>query len=151
MSDVEYKFWTDPAVIDRLPEARKGLARRIQAVFPTWKNIRQVTGEPEVAPGIRFVSAPGHTPGHRAFHLSSGAKPADDLERHRLCAGAGGRQSRLARRLRSGCATAEASRRKLLDRVIADKMMICGYHFPFPGAGTIEKDGTGYALTVMKA
>jgi len=29
-------------------------------------------------------------------------------------------------------------------------MMICGYHFPFPGAGTIVKDGTGYALTVMK-
>ena len=36
------------------------------------------------------------------------------------------------------------SRRKLLDRVIADKSPICGYHFPFPGAGTIEKDGTGY-------
>ena len=42
ISDVEYKFWTEPAVIDKLPEARKGLARRIQAVFPTWKNIRQV-------------------------------------------------------------------------------------------------------------
>src|ERR1700682_5608530 len=35
VSDAEYKFWTDPAVIDRLPEARKGLARRIQQVFPT--------------------------------------------------------------------------------------------------------------------
>ena len=45
---------------------------------------------------------------------------------------------------------AEASRRKLLDRVIADKIMICGYHFPFPGGGTISKDGAGYALTVMK-
>jgi hypothetical protein len=29
--------------------------------------------------------------------------------------------------------------------------MICGYHFPFPGAGSIAKDGSGYALTVMKA
>ena len=46
---------------------------------------------------------------------------------------------------------AEASRRKLLDRVIADKSMICGYHFPFPSAGTIQKDGAGYALTSMKA
>src|SRR6478672_5214109 len=71
VSDVEYKFWTDPNVFDKLNEARKGLAKRIQAVFPTWKNIKQVTGEPEVAPGIRFVSAPGHTPGHRAFHLAS--------------------------------------------------------------------------------
>src|SRR3979490_3059445 len=75
VSDAEYKFWTDPAVIDRLPEARKGLARRIQQVFPTWKNMRQVEGEPEVAPGIRFVSSPGHTPGHRAFPLSSGRGP----------------------------------------------------------------------------
>src|SRR5207249_972026 len=47
VSDVEYKFWTDPAVIDKLPEARKGLARRIQAVFPTWKNIRQVADRSE--------------------------------------------------------------------------------------------------------
>src|SRR5436189_175981 len=42
-------------------------------------------------------------------------------------------------------ATAETTRRKLLDRVIADKIMICGYHFPFPGAGTVQKDGAGYA------
>jgi len=73
VSDVEYKFWTDPAVLDKLAEARKPLAKRIQAVFPTWKNIKQVTGETEVAPGIRFVMAPGHTPGHRAFLLASGA------------------------------------------------------------------------------
>jgi hypothetical protein len=45
---------------------------------------------------------------------------------------------------------AESSRRALLDRVIADKIQICGYHFPFPGAGTISKDGTGYALSLMK-
>ena len=29
-------------------------------------------------------------------------------------------------------------------------LILCGYHFPFPGAGTISKDGAGYALTVMK-
>ena len=151
VSDVEYKFWTDPAVIDRLPEARKGLARRIQAVFPTWKNIRQVEGEPEVAPGIRFISAPGHTPGHRAFHLSSGSSQlmiSNDtaytpalVMAHPEWHGQYDQDANLA----------EASRRKLLDRVIADKMMICGYHFPFPGAGTVQKDGAGYALNAMKA
>ena len=149
-SDVEYKFWTDPALIDKLPEARKGLARRIQAVFPTWKNIRQVQGEPEVAPGIRFVSAPGHTPGHRAFHLSSGSNElmiSNDTAYvpALVMANPGWRGV-----YDQDQSTAEASRRSLLDRVIADKMMICGYHFPFPGAGTIAKDGTGYALTLMK-
>ena len=36
---------------------------------------------------------------------------------------------------------------KLIDRVIADKMQICGAHFPFPGAGTFVKDGDAYAFT----
>jgi glyoxylase-like metal-dependent hydrolase (beta-lactamase superfamily II) len=151
ISDVEYKFWTDPSVIDRLPEARKGLARRIQATFPSWKNIRQVEGEAQVAPGIRFVSAPGHTPGHRAFHLSSGSNELmisnDTAYVPALVAANPGWRGAYDQ----DGALAEASRRKLLDRVVADKTMICGYHFPFPGAGTIAKDGDGYALTVMKS
>ena len=150
VSDVEYKFWTDPAVIDRLPEARKGLARRIQAVFPKWKNIRQVAGEPEVAPGIRFVLSPGHTPGHRAFHLSSGSKELmisnDTAYVPALVVANPGWHGQYDQ----NATLAEESRRKLLDRVVADKLQICGYHFPFPGAGTIAKDGSGYALTLMK-
>ena len=150
VSDAEYKFWTDPAVFDRLGEARKGLAKRIQAVFPAWKNIKQVSGEPEVAPGIRFVSAPGHTPGHRAFHLSSGSSQLmisnDTAYVPALVVANPGWHGQYDQ----DAGTAEASRRKLLDRVIAEKMPICGYHFPFPGAGTISKDGTGYALDLMK-
>jgi len=151
ISDVEYKFWTDPAVIDKLPEARKGLARRIQATFPTWKNIRQVSGEAEVAPGLRFVNAPGHTPGHRAFHLSSGNSQL--MLSNDTCyvpalvvANPGWRGA-----YDQDGATAEASRRALMDRVVADKLLVSGYHFPFPGAGTIAKDGANYALTITKA
>src|SRR5262249_12809036 len=150
VSDVEYKFWTDPAVVDRLPEARKGLARRIQAVFPNWKNIRQVTGEPEVAPGIRFVLSPGHTPGHRAFHLSSGSKELmisnDTAYVPALVVANPGWHGQYDQ----NATLAEESRRKLLDRVVADKIQICGYPFPCPGAGTIAKDGSGYALSLMK-
>lgn len=148
ISDVEYKFWTDPAVIDRLPEARKGLARRIQATFPLWKNIRQVTGEAEVAPGMRFVMAPGHTPGHRAFHLASG--PSQLMLSNDTCyvpalvvANPGWRGA-----YDQDGAVAEASRRALMDRMVADKVQIAGYHFPFPGTGFITKDGSGYALTL---
>ena len=35
----------------------------------------------------------------------------------------------------------------LIDRVIADKMMICGARFPFPGAGVLAKDGNAYTFT----
>ena len=151
VGSAEYKWWNEEGRVEKLPEARKGLGKRIQTVFPTWKNIRQVDGEVEVAPGIRVVNAPGHTPGHVAFHLASGASQlmisCDTAYVPALVAahpdwhGAYDQDGPLA----------EASRRKLLDRVIADKMMICGYHFPFPGVGTISKDGTGYALVSTKA
>jgi glyoxylase-like metal-dependent hydrolase (beta-lactamase superfamily II) len=151
VSDVEYKFWTDPAVIDKLPEARKGLARRIQATFPNWKNIRQVSGAADVAPGMSFVMAPGHTPGHRAFLLASGKDslmlsndtmyvPALNVA-HPEWRGAYDQDG----------ATAEASRRAMMDQLIADKMMVAGFHFPFPGVGRIAKDGNGYMLTLNKA
>ncbi len=151
VSAAEYKFWTDPAVIEKLPEARRPLARRIQATLPTWKNVRQVAGETEVATGIRTLATPGHTPGHIAFHIASGNaqmifsgdafyQPAMSLKTPHWH-GAFDQDGPLA----------ETSRRALADRLVADKIMVSGYHFPWPGVGSIAKDGAGYALTPLKA
>ena len=38
------------------------------------------------------------------------------------------------------------ARLKLFDRAIADKAIIARYHFGFPNAGTISKDGNGYVF-----
>ena len=146
----EYKWWTEPGRVEKLPEARKPLGTRIQAVFPAWKNFRLVEGESEVVPGVRLVNAPGHTPGHSAFHVSSGGEQlmlACDVVY--LPALVGPHPEWQGAYDQDG-PTAVDTRRKLLDRVIAEKMMICGAHFPFPGAGTFTKDGTGYALSLSK-
>ena len=147
----EYKWWTEPGRVEKLPEPRKPLGTRINAAFPGWKNFKLVEGEKEVAPGIRLVNAPGHTPGHAAFHVSSGNQQlmiSNDtayvpalLAPHPEWQGAYDQDG----------PTAVDTRRKLLDRVIAEKMMICGAHFPFPGAGSFAKDGSGYAFTAGKA
>jgi glyoxylase-like metal-dependent hydrolase (beta-lactamase superfamily II) len=147
----EYKWWTEPGRVEKLPEARKPLGTRIQNVFPTWKNFKLVEGEKEVAPGIRLVNAPGHTPGHSAFLLASGNQQlmiSNDaayvpalLAPHPEWMGAYDQDGPLA----------VETRRKLIDRIIADKIAVCGAHFPFPGAGTFVKDGTGYAFTPVKA
>lgn len=149
MAQTEYDWWTDPGVIGRLPEARQGLARRIQAVFPGWKEkgrIKLIAGNAEVAPGIRAVDAPGHTPGHTAWHVTSGSAQlvvlADTVTfnpvflRNPTWQPAFDQDGKLA----------EESRRKLLERVVADKMMMAAYHFVFPAAGTIAKDGAGYTF-----
>jgi glyoxylase-like metal-dependent hydrolase (beta-lactamase superfamily II) len=147
----EYNWWTEPGRVEKLPEARKGLGTRINAAFPGWKNFTLVDSEKEVAPGIRLVNAPGHTPGHAAFLVSSGNEQlmiSNDtayvpalLAPHPEWQGAYDQDGPLA----------VESRRKLLDRVIADKIMICGAHFPFPGAGSFAKDGSGYAFTPVHA
>jgi glyoxylase-like metal-dependent hydrolase (beta-lactamase superfamily II) len=147
----EYKWWTEPGRVEKLPEGRKPLGTRIQAAFPTWKNFKLVEGEQEVAPGIRLVNAPGHTPGHSAFLVSSGNQQlmiSNDtayvpalLGPHPEWQGAYDQDGPLA----------VESRRRLIDRVIAEKMAICGAHFPFPGAGSFAKDGTGYAFTPVNA
>lgn len=144
---VEYKFWMDPAVIDKLPEARRPLAKRIQEMFPLMKDKVQVfEGNKEVVPGIRPIDSWGHTPGHTSFHVSSGQDQlivlGDVTNIPALFVKNPGWQAAFDQ----DAPMAEATRRKLLDRVVADKTMVTGYHFPFPAAGKIAKDGNGYAF-----
>jgi hypothetical protein len=39
---------------------------------------------------------------------------------------------------------AEATWRKVLDMLIADKMLVQTFHAPFPALGHMEKDGQSY-------
>jgi glyoxylase-like metal-dependent hydrolase (beta-lactamase superfamily II) len=151
VSEAEYKFWTDPATLEKLPPAAQGLAKRIQAVFPTWKNIKQVGYDKDVGSGIRSVNSNGHTPGHTSYLMGSAGSqllvsgditniPALNLKNpgwHLV--------------FDANAALAEENRRKTFERAIADKMIVTGYHFGMPGAGTIVKDGNGYAYVPVTA
>ena len=39
---------------------------------------------------------------------------------------------------------AEATRRKIYDMLVAEKMLVQGFHYPFPAVARIEKAGDGY-------
>lgn len=148
---MEHKYWTDPALIEKLPEARKGLARRIQATLPTWKNVRVATEKAEVLPGIKAIETYGHTPGHTSYELASGnAKlvvSGDVTNVHALFAKnpewhfVGDQDPTLAVK----------SRRDLFEQAVKDGATLTGYHWGMPGAGTIKKDGNGYALVPVSA
>lgn len=147
--ETEYKFWTDPATLEKMPDGFKPLVKRIQSTFPNWKNVTRVDGEKEVAPGIRSMPLFGHTPGHTAFHLSSGDSElfvlGDVSNIPALFVANPGWQVVFDAILD----LAEKNRRAIFDRAIADKAVIAGYHFGFPNAGTISKDGDGYIFAPM--
>jgi len=144
---VEYKWWTEPGRVEKLAEGRRAAGKRIADVFPTWKNWKLVDDGAEVAPGVHIALAPGHTPGHSVYVISSGNETlmisADTMYVPALLAphpewqGAYDQDGPMA----------IETRRKFIDRVIADKMAICGSHFPFPGSGVFAKDGNAYAFT----
>ena len=113
--------------------------------------MRQVDGEAEVAPGIRTIAAPGHTPGHVAFHIASGGAQliysGDTFYQPALSLATPHWQGVFDQ----DGPLAEKSRRAVAERIVADKVMVAGYHFPWPGAGMLARDGTGYALTPARA
>lgn len=144
--EAEIAWWTDAGVFAKLPEARHGLAKRIQATLGKWDNVKRVADGAEVAPGVVAVAAYGHTPGHTTYVVGSGKDElivlADVTNIPALFAAHPGWHVAFD----SDPEMAEKNRRRLFDRAIADGAFITGYHYGLPGAGRIEKDGDGYAF-----
>ena len=142
----EYKFWTDPGLIPKLPARRQGLAKRIQATMPTWKNIRQIGDNTEVAPGVRAVNTNGHTPGHTSYELATGSDKLIVTGDLTNIAALFVRNPGWHAAFDQNPQLAEKNRRALFERAIEEDAVLTGYHWGMPGAGTIKKDGNGYAL-----
>ena len=143
---VEYKFWTDPDTIAKLAPARQGLAKRIQATIPTWKNIKPFEADTDVMAGIRAVPTYGHTPGHTSMRISSGSQQLIVMADVTNLPAMNMRNPGMHLAYDQDPKLAEANRRKIFDQVVADKITCTGYHWGMPGAGTIQKDGAGYVL-----
>ncbi len=141
----EWAWWTDTANESRSPERQRGtFANTARRFAPYQGRIRQIADGAEVLPGIRAVAAHGHTPGHTAYHVADGDGQmmfvADLVNRPELFA----RRPDFHIMFDFDPAAAEASRRRLLDRVAAERMRVTGYHFPFPANGFMAKEGNGY-------
>jgi glyoxylase-like metal-dependent hydrolase (beta-lactamase superfamily II) len=139
----EWKFFMDDGEMSRAP------AGRMQDVFKNLRRVfdalgRKVTPyEPnkEVAPGI---TAPGHTPGHNSHIIASGSSKvyvqADVTHvpflfvRHPDWHAFYDQDGKMA----------EETRRKVYDMLVAEKMMVQGFHYPFPSLAYVEKSGAGY-------
>ena len=47
------------------------------------------------------------------------------------------------------CTLAVATRRKIYDMLVADRMVVQGFHYPFPGLAHVENDGSAYRVVPM--
>jgi hypothetical protein len=44
---------------------------------------------------------------------------------------------------------AAETRKKLYDMAASEKIVVQGFHFPFPGVAYVEKSGSGYRLVAV--
>jgi glyoxylase-like metal-dependent hydrolase (beta-lactamase superfamily II) len=142
----EWKYFMDDAEMGKQTTDRmKGVFSNARRVFDALN--RKVTPyEPgkEVAPGITSVATYGQTPGHKSHVVSSGSATvyvqADVTNNPVLFARNPGWHAFFDQ----DGAMAEATRRKVYDMLAADKMMVQGFHYPFPAVAFVEKTGSGY-------
>ena len=139
----EWKYWTDAAVLDALPELFASSVR--ENLIPLADRFDLLDGNAELVPGIEIVPAPGHTVGHCAVAVASAGEEllhVVDVAMHPL---------HLAHpdwptAFDHDAAQALRSRRLLFDRAADEGSLVLAYHFhPFPSLGRVSRREPGWA------
>lgn len=141
----EWAYWMDDGTMSRAPEGLKGNFANARRVFgPLASKVTKYEDNKELVPGITSMFTFGHTPGHSSHIIRSGSSQvlvqADVTNVPSLFVRNPGWHAVFD----MDGPMAEATRRKLYDRLAADRMLMSGYHYPFPAMAHIEKDGAGY-------
>jgi glyoxylase-like metal-dependent hydrolase (beta-lactamase superfamily II) len=144
----DWAFWmSDENAAKAQSDLMKGYFANVRKVYAgiESKPTKYEWGK-EIVPGITSVAAPGHTPGHTAFMISSGGSSvliqSDVTNIPELFL----RNPDWHVAFDVDPAMAQETRHKFLDMAAAEKATVVGFHFTFPSIGHVEKDGTKYRL-----
>jgi glyoxylase-like metal-dependent hydrolase (beta-lactamase superfamily II) len=149
---VEHKYWMDDGEMSRAPKGRiEGVFKSARRVLnaEVSKRVHPYEWGKEVVPGITAVATPGHSPGHTSFVVASGADKVfvqSDLTHVPFLFV---RNPGWHAFYDQDPVMAEATRRKTYDMLVAERMRVQGFHFPFPSLAYVEKSGSGYRETFV--
>ena len=147
----EWAYWMNDANMASTSKSVHGYFLNARRIFgDIAKEVRQFKPGGEVVPGIVSIPAYGHTPGHTAFAIHSGNQSmlvmSDTVRNPYLFA----RHPDWQPIFDMDGPLAVKTRRAMLDRAAADRMLVEAFHFPFPACGHMVKTGTGYELVPVE-
>jgi glyoxylase-like metal-dependent hydrolase (beta-lactamase superfamily II) len=127
------------------PDFRRRFGEAIKrSVEPIARDVVLYQAGAEIVPGLTTLPAHGHTPGMVSFLVHSGADQlllTADLAYHPVV--------NVDRPWSPGPDrdkdAALQSRRRIFDQAAADRLLVLGFHYPFPGLGRMLKTDGGYA------
>jgi glyoxylase-like metal-dependent hydrolase (beta-lactamase superfamily II) len=141
----EWAYWMDDANLNAATADLKLTFRNQRRIFTDIaKQVTQFQPGKDVAAGIETLPAAGHTPGHTVFAIHSGDQSLLVLSDTAQHPAVFARHPDWQAAFDIDGAAAVATRKKIFDRAAADRMLVTGYHFPFPACGHLIKTASGY-------
>ncbi len=148
---LEWAFWMDDEEMSRARKGRmEGLFKNNRRVFDALgRKVTLYEWDKDVVTGITAVGTPGHSPGHTSYVIASGNSrvfvQSDVTSVPVLFA----RNPGWHVNFDQDPQMAEATRRRVYDMLAADRIMVQGFHYPFPSVAHVEKAGGGYREVPM--
>jgi glyoxylase-like metal-dependent hydrolase (beta-lactamase superfamily II) len=143
----ELAFWADETIRAGAPDGFRPFFDVARNVFQAYhQQLSPFTSE-DLLPGIQAVPLHGHTPGHTGYLISDGGEsllvwgdivhfPHVQIEHPDVTIAFDSVPDEAAR-----------TRKKLLDRVSHENLLVSGMHFNMPACARIERNGSLYSLT----
>jgi glyoxylase-like metal-dependent hydrolase (beta-lactamase superfamily II) len=146
MAQADLEFWTDEGKIGGpMADIMKAMiAGTRKQLLPLRDRVVFVKDGQEVIPGIQAMAAPGHTVGHTVYVVTSDGKTmcnAGDIAHHHVLVT---EQPKLKFAFDTDGDQAVASRLRVFDMLVKDRIPFVTYHFPWPGLGHLAKNGDAY-------
>jgi glyoxylase-like metal-dependent hydrolase (beta-lactamase superfamily II) len=147
----EWAYWMNDANMAGQPKPVQRYFLNAKRIFADIAGeVRRFKPGAEIISGITSIPASGHTPGHSAFAIHSGHQSmlamSDTVRNPYLFA----RHPDWQPIFDMDGTLAVKTRRRMLDRAAADRMMVEAYHFPFPASGHMVRRGLGYELVPVE-
>jgi glyoxylase-like metal-dependent hydrolase (beta-lactamase superfamily II) len=139
----ECDYWFDEAKMSAAPEAARGNFELARKIFDGLETTRFEWGD-EILPGFTSVQADGHTPGMSAIEVTSGDDKmlyvADITNNPLLFV----RHPDWQAMFDVDPEQTIKTRRRLLDRGVAERLRLHFFHAPFPATAYVAKNGDAY-------
>jgi len=154
LDKTEYDFWMNPANRAKAPEGVRvsfDVAQKVFAPYIAAGKVQVFKGAAEIAPGIRAVAAPGHTPGHSFYVVESKGATLVLWGDVVHSAAVQFRDPFVRIAWDSDNHEAERAREAAFADAAKNGYMIGAAHLPFPSFGHVARaeDGKGYVYVPL--
>jgi len=147
-SKLDADFWLSQANMDKAAANDKGFFQGAMASLDPYikaHHFSSFEGATELAPGIRSVAMPGHTPGHTAYMVQSQGQKLlvwGDVVHVEAIQFA---NPAVTIHFDSDSKQAAIERKREFANATTQHYLIAGAHLPFPGLGHLRAAGKAYA------